>query len=81
MQARLFCCCGFKPLSATRGNHLSDFLDGLCTLALEVLGRFTIQLLGSLVTNDNGRFAAFAADTFVLGSSIRAQQTHPTICI
>jgi hypothetical protein len=34
----------------------------------EVLGRFTIQLLGSFVTNDNGRFAAFAADTLCSSS-------------
>src|SRR6516225_9247732 len=29
----------------------------------EVLSRLTIQLLGSLVTNDDGRFATFGADT------------------
>jgi len=47
----------------------------------EVLGRFTIQLLGSFVTNDNGRFAAFAADTLFLEAVFakfmtRHQKTH-----
>src|SRR6516225_10602633 len=31
----------------------------------EVLSRLTIQLLGSLVTNDDSRFATFAADTLL----------------
>jgi hypothetical protein len=32
----------------------------------EVLGWLTTQLLGSLVANDDSRFATFAADTLVL---------------
>jgi hypothetical protein len=44
----------------------------------EVLGRFTIQLLGSFVTNDNGRFAAFAADTLFLEAVLeRSKHTPP----